>query len=259
MAIEPKPHAAPEARGNPPPEQAHPEEVRFLAGPQSRLAEAKRVVRIAAEFIRGFRALHFVGPCVTVFGSARFTESHRYYALARELGQELARSGFTVITGGGPGIMEAANRGAKDVGGRSVGCNIVLPTEQEANPYLDVMVRFRYFFVRKVMLVKYSYAFVAMPGGYGTFDEIFEAATLIQTGKIKDFPVVLLGSDYWTPLIDYIKTYLLDAGTISESDLDIVCVTDSPHEAAAHVRDAAIRKFGLKYAQPIRRRRLLRE
>jgi uncharacterized protein (TIGR00730 family) len=145
---------------------------------------------------------------VTVFGSARVVDDHRYYALARETGAELAHSGFTVITGGGPGVMEAANRGAKEAGGRSVGVNIVLPHEQVTNPYLDVVLTFRYFFVRKVMLVKYSYAFIAMPGGYGTFDEIFEAATLIQTGKIKDFPLILMGVEFWTPLVEYMRAHL---------------------------------------------------
>jgi uncharacterized protein (TIGR00730 family) len=147
--------------------------------------ELIRVLRIMVEFVRGFRALHFVGPCVTVFGSARFKEDHPYYALGREVGRELARAGFTVMTGGGPGIMEAANRGAKEVGGRSVGCNIELPAEQKPNQYLDRFITFHHFFVRKVMLVKYSYAFVALPGGFGTLDEIFETATLVQTGKIR--------------------------------------------------------------------------
>src|SRR5262245_21448532 len=164
---------------------ASPEVRRFLQGPQARRSELFRAIRIFIEFIRGFRALHFVGPCVTVFGSARFKEDHPYYALGREVGRALARAGFTVMTGGGPGIMEAANRGAKDVGGRSVGCNIELPEEQRPNPYLDRWITFRHFFVRKVMLVKYSYAFVALPGGFGTLDEIFETATLVQTGKIK--------------------------------------------------------------------------
>jgi len=249
----------PEAPGNPAPEQAHPEEVRFLSGPQSRGWELRRVLRIMLEFIRGFRMMHFVGPCVSVFGSARFDEHHRYYALGREMGAELARAGFTVITGGGPGVMEAANRGAKEAGGRSVGVNIVLPHEQEANKYVDAILRCRYFFVRKVMLVKYSYAFVAMPGGFGTFDEIFEAATLIQTGKIKDFPILLLGAEFWTPLLDYMRAQLLAAGTIDERDLAILHVTDSPQEAAAIIRDAAIRKFGLKYTEPVRRRRVLAE
>jgi len=256
METDPPP---PEALGNPHPDKAHPEEVRFLAGPQSRLAEFFRILRIVWEFLRGFRTLHFVGPCVTVFGSARVVDDHRYYALARETGAELAHSGFTVITGGGPGVMEAANRGAKEAGGRSVGVNIVLPEEQVTNPYLDVVLTFRYFFVRKVMLVKYSYAFIAMPGGYGTFDEIFEAATLIQTGKIKDFPLILMGVEFWTPLVEYMRAHLLAAGTIDQGDLSMLHLTDSSHEAASIIRDAAIRKFGLKYAQPVRRRKVLGE
>ena len=158
-----------------------------------------RAARIFCEFIRGFRTLHFVGACVTVFGSARFTENHPYYDLARQCGAELAKAGFTVMTGGGPGIMEAANRGAKETGGRSIGCNIQLPREQKPNPFVDQWITFRHFFVRKVMLVKYSYAFIALPGGFGTLDEIFETATLIQTGKIRDFPLVLMGIEYWRP------------------------------------------------------------
>jgi uncharacterized protein (TIGR00730 family) len=223
------------------------DEGRFLAGPQSRLAELLRLVRISLEFLRGFRKLHFVGPCVTVFGSARFHEEHPYYALARELGRRLARSGFTVMTGGGPGIMEAANRGAKEAGGRSIGCNIRLPREQSPNPHLDLMVEFRYFFVRKVMLVKYSYAFVAFPGGFGTMDEIFEAATLIQTGKMKDFPVVLMGRDYWEPLLSFLENTMLPAGTIEPRDLERILVTDSPEEAASTILTSATTKFGLRW------------
>src|SRR5437660_446463 len=168
-----------------------------------------RVLRISWEFIKGFRALHFVGPCVTVFGSARFSDDHPVYDLARRTGALLARAGFTVMTGGGPGVMEAANRGAKDVGGRSIGCNIRLPQEQKPNPYLDKWITFRYFFVRKVMLVKYSYAFIALPGGFGTLDEIFETATLIQTAKIRDFPMVLMGRDFWQPLLDFLLNKLV--------------------------------------------------
>jgi len=231
---------------NPAPAAAS-DEGRFLAGPQSRLAELARLNRIAFEFLRGFRRLHFVGPCVTVFGSARFKEDHPYYALAREVGQRLARYGFTVMTGGGPGIMEAANRGAKEAGGRSIGCNILLPHEQRSNPYLDLMVEFRYFFVRKVMLAKYSYAFVALPGGFGTMDEIFEAATLIQTGKMKDFPVVLMGSEYWAPLLGFLRNTMLPAGTIAPEDLDRLFVTDSSEEAAATIFNAATTKFGLRW------------
>lgn len=212
-----------------------PEESKFLEGPRSRLEELRRVVRISAEFIKGFRALHFVGPCVTVFGSARFTDTHPHYQLAREMGARIARAGFTVLTGGGPGIMEAANRGAKDVGGHSVGCNIKLPHEQKPNPYLDKFVEFHYFFVRKVMLVKYSYAFVVLPGGFGTMDELFEAITLIQTKKIKNFPVVLMGKDFYGPMLDFFRDRFLASGTISPEDLDLLTLTDDPDEAMAKV------------------------
>src|SRR6478736_6477141 len=172
-------------------------ETRFLAGPHSRGSELRFAMRVFREFIRGFRNLHFVGPCVTVFGSARFAEDHPYYVAAREVGRLLAQRGFTVMTGGGPGVMEAANRGAKEAGGASVGCNIELPQEQQPNPYLDRWIECRYFFVRKVLLFKYSYAFIALPGGLGTLDELTEALTLVQTGKIQKFPVVLMGTDYW--------------------------------------------------------------
>jgi uncharacterized protein (TIGR00730 family) len=228
------------------------EEGRFLAGPQSRFAELVRLSRILGEFVRGFRALHFAGPCVTVFGSARFAADHPYYALAREVGARLARAGFTVMTGGGPGIMEAANRGAREAGGRNIGCNITLPHEQQPNPYLDQWLEFRYFFVRKVMLVKYSYAFVALPGGFGTMDEIFECATLIQTGKIKDFPLILMGSDYWQPLIAFLRDTMVRRGTIAAADLERIVVTDSPEEAVARIREAATEDFGLKW-QPAKK------
>src|SRR4030095_7052693 len=175
----------------------------FLEEPRSRIREFITLVRVMRDFIRGFRGLHFVGPCVTVFGSARIKSDSEYYQRARKMGAPIAQLGFTVMTGGGPGIMEAANRGAKDVGGRSVGCNITLPNEQKPNAFVDRWVEFRYFFVRKVMLVKYSYAFVALPGGFGTLDELFEAATLIQTKKIEDFPLVLMGTDYWQPMLAF--------------------------------------------------------
>ena len=230
---------------------AAPEVRHFLQGPQPRLAELARAVRIMLEFIRGFRALHFVGPCVTVFGSARFKADHPYYEVGRQVGRELARAGFTVMTGGGPGIMEAANRGAKEMGGRSVGCNIELPAEQKPNPYLDRWVTFRHFFVRKVMLVKYSYAFIALPGGFGTLDEIFETATLVQTGKIKEFPIVLVIREFWEPLIDFLKTRPLAAGTIGAVDLERFVVTDSPEEVAHSVTETATSRFGLRYAPPV--------
>jgi uncharacterized protein (TIGR00730 family) len=232
------------------PKTAH--EIRFLQGPDRRRYELGRAVRIFFEFLYGFRSLHFLGPCVTVFGSARFPESHRYYDLAREMGRRIARMGFTVMTGGGPGIMEAANRGAKDVGGRSVGVNIELPMEQRPNPFLDHWVTFRYFFVRKVMLVKYSYAFIALPGGFGTLDEIFETATLIQTGKIQDFPLVLVGRDFWRPLTDFLHGPLERMGLIDPRDADRIIVTDSASEAVAAVRDIAIPTFGLRYRIPRR-------
>jgi uncharacterized protein (TIGR00730 family) len=227
------------------------EERRFLEGPQDRSSELLRVFRIAREYIKGFRALHFVGPCVTVFGSARFSEEHPYYAITRELGRQISHEGFTVMTGGGPGLMEAANRGAKDDGGRSVGCNITLIHEQAPNQYLDTFVEFKYFFVRKVMLAKYSYAFVAMPGGFGTMDELFEIATLIQTGKIRDFPCVLIGVEFWEPLIAFMHDTLVRMGTIEQTDLDRLYVTDSVEEAVARIREAAIRKFGLHYKQKL--------
>jgi uncharacterized protein (TIGR00730 family) len=214
---------------------SRPEEGSFLAGPQPRAHELRRLFRILSDFLRGFRHLHFAGPCVTVFGSARFREGQRYYALAREMGQRLGKAGFTVMTGGGPGIMEAANRGARDVGARSVGCNIILPKEQKPNPYLDLWVEFRYFFVRKVMLVKYSYAFVCMPGGFGTMDEIFETATLIQTGKIGPFPLVLMGTEYWAPLREFLGRTMVPEETILRADFDRICFTDSVDEAMEHI------------------------
>lgn len=232
----------------------HLEEIRFLGGPQSRGREFFFALRVLLEFIRGFRVMHFVGPCVTVFGSARFGEDHKYYKLARETAAKIAELGFTIMTGGGPGIMEAANRGAKDVGGRSVGCNIQLPIEQDPNPYLDRWMTFRYFFVRKVLLIKYSYAFIALPGGYGTMDEIFETATLIQTAKIKDFPLVFMGVDYWKPLIDYIHRKMVAEGTIDVKDLERILLTDSPEEVATHIHQIVkfLSKWHLKrkYGKP---------
>jgi uncharacterized protein (TIGR00730 family) len=230
--------------------QAHASDLVLLEGPRARIRELGTILRAGRDFIRGFRALHFVGPCVTIFGSARFTESHPAYAQAREMGAAVARLGFTVMTGGGPGVMEAANRGARDVGGPSVGCNIELPFEQQPNPYLDRSVTCRYFFVRKVLLFKYSYAFVALPGGLGTLDELTEALTLIQTGKIKQFPVVLLGTAYWQPFVEMLRT-MAAAATISPNDLDLMLVTDSILEATQHIERYAIDRFGLtKTARP---------
>jgi len=219
----------------------------FLAGPQTRRFEFMKVLRIALEFFKGFRALHFVGPCVTVFGSARITEDRETYAQAREMGRRLAQVGFTVMTGGGPGVMEAANRGAKDVNGHSIGCNIELPMEQKPNPYLDKWIDFRFFFVRKVMLLKYSYAFVSYPGGFGTMDEIFETATLIQTGKIRNFPVVLMDTEFWQPLVTFMRERLIARGTISPEDLDRLIITDSIDEAINKITESAVKEFGFRW------------
>jgi hypothetical protein len=224
----------------------------FLEGPRSRFDETITLLRVVTDFLRGFRVLHFVGPCVTVFGSARVTSDSPFYDLARRMGSAIAELGFTVMTGGGPGIMEAANRGAKEVNGRSVGCGIQLPHEQQNNAYLDRSVTMHYFFVRKALLIKYSYAFVVLPGGAGTLDEFFEALTLIQTGKIKNFPIVIMGTDYWKGLINFIKK-MPDSGTISRGDLDLIYATDSVEEAIAHIRGKAIEPFGLKLVRRLRR------
>jgi uncharacterized protein (TIGR00730 family) len=224
-----------------------PPDIVMLAGPRARIRELGTILRASRDLIRGFRALHFVGPCVTIFGSARFGEQHPVYAQARALGAAVARLGFTVMTGGGPGVMEAANRGARDAGGPSVGCNIELPFEQAPNAYLDRWVTCRYFFVRKVLLFKYSYAFVALPGGLGTLDELAEALTLIQTGKIRQFPVVLMGVQYWTPFTEMLRT-MVAAGTVSSADLDLMLVTDSLDDAIAHLERHAIQGFGLTRA-----------
>jgi uncharacterized protein (TIGR00730 family) len=223
------------------------DEERFLAGPDSRPTELARAARIFLEYIRGFRKLHFIGPCVTVFGSARFGEASPQYALARRTGQEAARAGFAVMTGGGPGLMEAVNRGAKEWGALSIGCNITLPREQRPNPYLDVMVEFRYFFVRKLMLVKYSHGFIALPGGFGTLDELFELLTLLQTGKLRNFPLVLMGREYWSGLLELLEA-LEQSGAIETADRRRLFVTDDPEQAVEHIRDAATRRFGMRLA-----------
>ncbi|MFN8585892.1 MAG: TIGR00730 family Rossman fold protein [Dehalococcoidia bacterium] len=232
----------------------HVPEHRFFAGPQSRWSELWWALRVFREFIAGFRTLHFVGPCVTVFGSARYSAGHPYYELAREVGRQLSRAGFSVMTGGGPGIMEAANRGAREGGGPSIGCNIRLPREQAPNPYLDTWIEFDHFFARKVMLVKYSYAFVVMPGGFGTLDEAAEAMTLIQTKKIKDFPVIFMGTQFWEPFRQFVRQSLLGQLTVDPDDVDRVLFTDSPEIAVEAIRRAAIEKFGLEYG-PLRPRR----
>jgi uncharacterized protein (TIGR00730 family) len=230
----------------------------MLSGPHSRLRELWLLLGTVADFLRGFRALHFVGPCVTVFGSARFTEDHPYYALTRMVGKRLSTMGFTVMTGGGPGLMEAANRGARDAGGRSVGCNIRLPVEQHPNPYLDRWITCKHLFVRKVLLFKYSYAFVAMPGGMGTLDELFEALTLIQTRKIEPFPVVLVGSAYWQPLRGFLDE-MVATGAIDAADLRLMLVTDDVEEMVRHLERGAIERFRLDEAARPKARRWLGE
>jgi uncharacterized protein (TIGR00730 family) len=234
---------------------AAPEEAKFLQGPQRRTFELGRAFKIFRELLYGFRKLHFVGPCVTVFGSARFAEDHPYYKLAREVGRLLAKRGFTVMTGGGPGIMEAANRGAKDVpGARSVGCNILLPHEQKPNPYVDQWVDFEHFFVRKLMLIKYSYAFIVLPGGFGTMDELFEVLTLIQTGKLQDFPVALMGTDFFAPGIEQLKLFV-ERATIDPMDLSKLTVSDDPVTVVNGITETVMKKFGLKYGGPPRPKR----
>lgn len=220
----------------PPPDTPAPDapatsDIVLLQGPRARILELGTILRAGRDFIRGYRTLHFVGPCVTIFGSARFTEDHPAYVQARALGAAVARLGFTVMTGGGPGIMEAANRGARDVGGPSVGCNIELPFEQMANPYLTKSLTFKYFMVRKTMFIKYSNAYVIFPGGFGTMDELFEALTLIQTRKIRNFPVVLFGSQYWRGLLSWLTSTMLNEKMINAEDLGLIHLTDSPSDA----------------------------
>jgi uncharacterized protein (TIGR00730 family) len=220
-------------------------EIKFLDGPQSRWSDFKFTLKVVREFLKGFRVLHFSGPCVTIFGSARFEEDHPYYQKTVELAGKIAQLGFTIMTGGGPGIMEAANRGAKEVGGRSVGCNIELPFEQEGNPYLDKWVTIKYFFVRKTLMMKYSYAFVVMPGGFGTLDELFEALTLVQTGKIKDFPIIIFGTEWHEKLMEYVHN-LKDFKTISPEDIDLILFTDSMDEVVDACK-SLVDKFKLEY------------
>ncbi|MDJ0948616.1 MAG: TIGR00730 family Rossman fold protein [Alphaproteobacteria bacterium] len=212
------------------------DDARLLQGPNPPFDELWRTVRIGREFWRGFRTLRGVGPCVTFFGSHRFAADHPYCVLARETAHALGRAGFSVMTGGGPGIMEAANRGAREAGALSVGCKIRLPEEHAPNPYMDRWTDFHYFFVRKVMLVKHSCAFVLMPGGFGTLDEIFETATLIQTGKIRNFPIVAMGQAYWSEIGPFLRETMVAAGTIDAADLAPIFNTDDPLAAAEHIR-----------------------
>jgi uncharacterized protein (TIGR00730 family) len=229
----------------------------FLQGPQNRLKELWFTLKVAYHFVRSFRKLHFVGPCVTVFGSARFEPDNPYYQQAEAVGRALSELGFTVMTGGGPGIMEAANKGAYEAGGRSIGCNIILPREQEPNPYLHKWVNIPYFFVRKFMLLKYSYAFVVMPGGMGTLDELFESITLIQTRMIQDFPVVIMGKAYHKELYEHIQLMARNE-SIAQEDMDLLFMTDSVEEMVEHLRVHAVKKFGL-VRKPIRHKWWLAE
>ncbi|MGZ5134579.1 MAG: LOG family protein [Flavitalea sp.] len=206
----------------------------FLEGPKNRTYELSFAWKVFVQFIKAFRTLHFVGPCITVFGSARFKEEHPYYKAAREFGKEIASMGFTTITGGGPGIMEAANRGAFESGGVSIGCNIQLPFEQKGNEYTHKSITFEHFFVRKTVLAKYSYAFIIMPGGFGTMDELFETLTLVQTKTVTQFPIVIYGTHYHKELWDYLE-YMAEQETISRDDLKLVLLTDSIHDAMDHI------------------------
>ena len=217
----------------------------YLDGPRSRSYEFFFAIRVFRQMIKAFRTLHFVGPCITVFGSARFKEDHQYYQAAREIGKQIAELGFTTMTGGGPGIMEAANRGAFENGGASVGCNIQLPWEQKPNPYVQTSITIQYFFVRKAMLEKYSYAFIIMPGGFGTMDEFFETLTLVQTKTISQFPLVLFGKSFYQPLMDYMN-FMAAQGTISPEDLDLVLFTDSADEAMEHIRKYITTNYKVK-------------
>jgi uncharacterized protein (TIGR00730 family) len=212
-----------------------PKEHVYLEGPKSRGYELQFAWRVFKELMRAFRTLHFVGPCITVFGSARFREDHEHYICAREFGKRIAAMGFTTMTGGGPGIMEAANRGAWENGGMSVGCNIKLPFEQTHNSFMHKSMTFDYFFTRKTILIKYSYAFIIMPGGFGTMDELFETLTLVQTKTIHGFPVVLFGKSFYGPLMEVLH-HMAEKGTISEEDMSLLLLTDDVTEAMDHIR-----------------------
>lgn len=217
----------------------------YLDGPKSRGYELKFAIKVFKEFITAFRCLHFVGPCITVFGSARFKEDNNFYECAREFGRRIASIGFTTMTGGGPGIMEAANRGAFESGGMSVGCNIRLPFEQKHNPYMHKWMTFEHFFIRKTILIKYSYAFIILPGGFGTMDEFFETLTLVQTKTITTFPIVLFGKEYYGPLMEVMHD-MAEKGTISEADMALVLLTDDVGEAMDHIRKYILQNYKVK-------------
>ena len=198
-----------------------------------------QIFKVMAEFVDGFDKLSKIGPCVSIFGSARTLPSHPFYRLAEEIAFKLTKEGYGIITGGGPGIMEAANKGAKTAGGKSVGLNIELPFEQSSNPYIDPdkLITFDYFFVRKLMFIKYAQGFVVLPGGFGTMDELFEAVTLIQTKKIAKFPIVLVGKEYWSGLIDWIKNVLIEEKTVDEKDLSLIYVAENADQAVKHINE----------------------
>lgn len=234
------------------------EEKQFLSGARTRWKELKYTLGIVVQFIKGFRALHFLGPTVTVFGSARFDEHHRYYMLAREVSAELAKRGFAIMTGGGPGIMEAGNRGARDAGGISVGCNIILPHEQKENPYMDKFITIDSFFVRKELLRKYSFAFVVLPGGFGTLDEFFETVTLIQTGKIEKFPIVVMGTDFHQDIKAHIERMEREK-TISTEDLELFLFSDDVDEVVEHISNYAKAHKGIKLKPALKAMKILGE
>lgn len=228
---------------------ADPTEKQFLEGPRSKLAEFFSALQIFREIIVGFRQFHDIAPCVTAFGSARIKEGDPYYELARTTAHRIASMGVTVMTGGGPGIMEAANRGAREAGGLSLGANIILPFEQTPNPYLDEYIDFKYFFVRKLMLTKYSCAFLIFPGGFGTLDEVFEILTLIQTGKVENFPVIIMGTDYWRRMGSFIEDSLLKHQMIEPEDIERLVLTDDPDHAAHCVGEALVKQFGYTWRE----------
>ena len=223
----------------------------YLDGPKSRGYELKFAWKVFRQLIKGFRTFHFVGPCIAVFGSARFKENHEYYECAREFGKRIAEMGFTTMTGGGPGIMEAANRGAYEAGGMSVGCNIRLPFEQTGNKYMHKWMTFDHFFTRKTLLIKYSYAFIIMPGGFGTMDELFETLTLVQTKTITGFPIVMFGKSFYKELWEAMHDFA-NKGTISVEDMNLVLLTDDVSEAMEHIRKYIQTNYKVRPRKPRR-------
>ena len=217
----------------------------MLDGPRQSGVDKEILSKVNQELVHAYKLLSDLPPAITIFGSARPKPDSSEYELARNAGRAAANAGFTVITGGGPGLMEAANRGAKEAGGFSVGLNIELPHEQKANPYLDISIDFKHFFTRKFMLRNYSTGFIAMPGGFGTCDELFEILTLRQTGKIPDVPIVLVGTEFWKPLLQFIKNSQLDKGYISRADLEGIVITDSVGAAVNHIKEIAMKRFGV--------------